>query len=114
MGESSDGGAARYALVEAFESPESFPSTESLGLLSFLLMRSSGTSAWLIAANAGEGERRFPLPKPPAGKAWRLRLDTARPAGSEVLLDAAAPAVAASTSEIAVAGRSARLLVAEA
>ena len=101
------------ALVEALESVSSFPSTESFRLSSFLLLKSNGSQSWLVAANAGEGARRFPVPRPPAGRAWRLRLDTARATGEEVLADGSAPVLAASTSEIAVAARSVRLFVAE-
>ena len=101
------------ALVEALESVSSFPSTESFRLSSFLLLKSNGSQSWLVAANAGEGARRFPVPRPPAGRAWRLRLDTARATGEEVLADGLAPVLAASTSEIAVAARSVRLFVAE-
>jgi glycogen operon protein len=115
--------AGRTARVEAFVAaagertaptgtPTGHASTDEFERTSFLLLR-GGTPGWLLAANAGESERRFPLPKPPAGSAWRLRLDTARPAGEAVTLDDEAPAVAAETTEIAVAPRSVRLLVAE-
>lgn len=117
-------GAERAALVEAFERPpierprssdlpRPEPSTEAFGDSSFLLLHGGRGSAWLVAANAGEGERRFPVPKPPVGTAWRLRLDTTRAAAEAVVLDPGAPAVAAETTELAVAARSVRILVAE-
>jgi glycogen operon protein len=102
------------ALIEPLRAPGAEPALEPLFLPSFALLRTRGGEgeAWLLAVNAGAESCRFPLPKPPAGRAWRLRLDTARGPGDEVDLGAA-PLFADETWQIEVAPRAVRWLVAE-
>jgi len=102
------------ALIEPLRASGADPSLELLALPSFLMLRTGGggEEAWLLAVNAGAEARRFPLPRAPAGRAWRLRVDTARGPGGEVDLGAA-PFFADETWQIEVAPRAARWLVAE-
>ncbi len=102
----------RGALVEPFvalSSGEAAPSE------SFLLVRSAaeGEGRSIVAVNVGETAVRFPIPMPPIGRRWRIRLDLGRAHGAEQFTEDAAPFLAYETSEVSVAPRSLRLLVAE-
>jgi isoamylase len=105
--------AAPAALSEAFAEPSSLTTPEGTRSGSFLLSRSGPSRSWLVAANATESEKVFPLPVPPAGLRWRLRLDTGAAEGEEIPPDQRAPFLAAATTGLAVAARAVRLLVAE-
>ncbi len=67
---------------------------------------------WLLGVNAGSSPVRFPLPVAKHGRRWRLRLDTAQPAGQEIFSPRAAPLLAYETTHLAVAPGAARILVA--
>jgi len=89
---------------------------EAKDVRSFLFVVAGGTlePAWILALNAGDRMARFPMPSPPLGRRWRMRLDTSRRAGEEVFLDDEAPFLAFETTHLAVAAGAARILTAEA
>jgi hypothetical protein len=67
----------------------------------------------MVAANASAVPARFAIPMLPSGRRWRIRLDLSRPRGAELFGDDDAPFLAYESSEMVIAARSARLLVAE-
>jgi glycogen operon protein len=102
----------RAALVEPFG--DAAGGVAGLGA-AFLLLAADARlgPAWFVAANPGATAVRFPVPAPPGGKRWRLRLDTGRPRGEELFDDESAPFLAFETSHLAVAPRAVRILTAE-
>jgi glycogen operon protein len=107
------GGAdARGALVLPFES---FPAAEPEAGAAFLVVRSNvdREASALVAANSSPVPVRVPIPMLPTGRRWRIRLDLARPKGAEVFEGDEAPFLAYETTELLIAARSARVLVAE-
>ena len=101
----------RTALLEPFGAAAS--EDEGPTRRRFLALHASEAGSWLVAANAEEEACRFPLPKPPAGRRWRLRLDTARAPGDEIPAPGQAPFLADETTELEVAPGCVRILVAE-
>jgi hypothetical protein len=67
----------------------------------------------VLAVNPEATGVRFPLPSAMRSRRWQLRLDSSRPAGQEVFPLRDAPYLAFETTHLAVAARSARILVAE-
>ena len=102
----------RAALVEPFG--DAAGGVAGLGA-AFLLLAAEARlePAWFVAGNPGAVAVRFPVPAPPGGKRWRLRLDTGRAVGEELFDDESAPFLAFETSHLAVAPRAVRLLTAE-
>ena len=109
------GRAERAALVEPLAAAPASGGATGVPASAFLLVRSSadGAESWLLVVNAGGEAGRFPLPRPPAHRRWRLRLDSRREPGEQVLLDERAPWLAGETHELEASPRSVRLLVAE-
>jgi glycogen operon protein len=105
--------ARRAALVEPFTEPG------ERGLIgpgsAFLLLAANARlePLWCVAANSGAAAVRFPMPGSPSGGRWRLRLDTARPAGHEIFFGDEAPFLAFETTHLAVQPRAVRILTAE-
>jgi isoamylase len=94
---------------------ETFPPTELASGPAFLVLRSNvdREASSMVAANAGAVPARIAIPMLPSGRRWRIRLDLSRPKGAELFGDDDAPFLAYESSEMVIAARSARILVAE-
>jgi isoamylase len=103
-------GADRAAPTAPFQDVSAAVGAE--GDRSFLVLHAGDAGSWLVAANAGTAAVRFPLPKPPAGSRWRLRLDTTRAAGEEIPDRSRCPELADGTTELEVAPGSVRIFLA--
>ncbi len=110
MGETEE---RRRALVEPFASAEAIAGEGPGAAFVLVAARPDGEALWMLAVNPGAAAQRFPLPSTAGRSRWRMRLDTARPAGQELFLGEEAPFLAYETSYLAVAPRSLRLLRAE-
>jgi glycogen operon protein len=103
----------RAALVEPFTEAGAAGFTGPGAAFLLLAAGDKLEPSWCVAANPGSTPVRFPLPGSPAGRRWRLRLDSGRPPGQEIFFGDEAPFLAFETTHLAVLPRAVRLLTAE-